>query len=478
MLTCCGGRQGGVAATSGGVVGAGISRHWSVLTSAWALETQRSRSRRRYEQTEFLPAALEVVESPSSPFGRAGLWFLIVSVLLAVAWSFLGRLDVVVVATGRIIPADRVKLIQPSELGVVRGIHVREGQQVRAGQLLVELDPTTAGADDVQARTGLTAAEMDRARSRALLSYLGGRGLDFVPPAGAAPETAAVQRELVQSQIREFEARRAILAQERAQHAAEAAGARAEEAKLRDTLPLLDRQLEARRNLAEKGHYSRLRVLEMEEQRIERARSIEVQQAAAARAEAAIRGIDEQLNQLRSELVRTTVSDLAQAQDNATLRSQEIAKTGMRNQLMQLRSPVDGIVQQIAVHTRGGVVEPAQALMVIVPRDGQLIAEARVTSRDIGFVRAGQPVRVKIDAFPFTDYGTIEGVLESVSADAVEDEKLGLVYTARVRLAETKRLPLTPGMSISAEIKTGARRVIQYLLSPIMTRLDEAGRER
>jgi hemolysin D len=448
------------------------------MTSAWALETQRSKSRRRYEQSEFLPAALEVIESPASPFGRVGLWFLIVAVVLALLWAFIGKLDVVVVASGRTIPADRVKLVQPSELGVVRAIHVREGQQVRAGQLLIELDPTTTGADDVQARTGLNAAEMDRARSRALLSYLGGRGLAFAPPSGAAPATASVQRELLQSQVQEFEARRGMLMQERGQHMAELAGARAEVAKLRDTLPLLDRQLEARRSLADKGHYSRLRVLEMEEQRIDRARSMEVQQAAAARAQAAIGGIDQQMNQLRSELVRTTVTDLAQAQDNATLRSQEIAKTGMRNRLMQLRSPVDGTVQQIAIHTRGGVVEPAQALMVIVPRDSQLVVEARVTSRDIGFVRAGQPVRVKVDAFPFTDYGTIDGVLESVSADAMDDEKLGLVYTARIRMEGRRPLPLTPGMSISAEIKTGSRRVIQYLLSPIMTRLDEAGRER
>lgn len=145
---------------------------------------------------------------------------------------------------------------------------------------------------------------------------------------------------------------------------------------------------------------------------------------------------------------------------------------------MQLRSPVDGIVQQLAVHTRGGVVQPAETLMLVVPREGQLVVDARVSSRDVGFVRAGQPVRIKVDAFPFTDYGTVEGVLENLSPDAIEDEEAGLVYAARVRIAQRGRLPLGPGMSVSAEVRTGRRRVIQYLLSPIVTRVDEAGRER
>ncbi|MFN3727341.1 MAG: HlyD family type I secretion periplasmic adaptor subunit [Allosphingosinicella sp.] len=458
-----------------------LARHWAVLSSAWSLETERAREKRRREQTEFLPAALEVIETPASPFGRIGLWLLIGGVGLALIWAVVGRLDVVVVAPGRTLPADRVKIVQPSDLGVVRAIHVRDGQQVRAGQLLIELDPTAAGADDAQARTGLVAAEVDRARSRALLSYLAGRGLHFSAPPGVPGEVAAVQRDLVRSQVEDYEARRGVLLRERGQHAAELSGAQAEIAKIGETLPLLDRQLDARRSLADKGHFSRLRVLELEEERIERVRNIEVQQAAAARAREAMGGIDAQIAQLRSELLRSTVKDLADAQDNADLRSREIEKTDMRRRLMQLRAPVDGTVQQLAVHTLGGVVQPAEALMVIVPRDGQLVVEAMVPNKDVGFLRAGQPVRIKIEAFPFTDHGTVDGRLESISPDAIEDEQRGLVYSARVRILDgpggRPRLPLTPGMAVTAEIKTASRRVIQYLLSPIMTRIDEAGRE-
>lgn len=463
---------------------AGVAKHWSVLTSAWAIDAEQAKQRQRYAQTEFLPAALEVIETPASPFGRIGLWLLIGGVGVALLWSILGKLDVVVTAPGRIMPADRVKIVQPSELGVVRAIHVRDGQRVKAGQLLIELDPTTAGADDAQARTGLMAARVDRARSEALLEYLDGRSSRFVAPDGTPADLASVQRDLVSTQIAEYEARRAILTRQRGEHAAELQAAEAERRKLEETLPLLDRQIEARRQLVTKGHFPRLRLYEIEEQRIERVRNMDVQMAAAAKARAAIGGIDAQIGQLRSELARTAVKDLADARDNNDLRTNEIAKTDLRNRLMRLTSPVDGTVQQLAVHTLGGVVEPAQALMVIVPASAALMVEAKVSNKDIGFVGVGQPVRVKVDAFPFTDYGTVNGTLAGLSRDAVEDEKLGLVYNARVQLDDdaisegNKQFLLGAGMSVSAEIKTARRRIIQYLLSPIATRLDEAGRER
>ena len=461
---------------------AGVVRHWSVLTSAWAMDAEQAKAKRRREQTEFLPAALEIIETPGSPVARFGLWLLIGGVGVALLWAFIGKLDVVVSAPGRIIPADRVKVIQPTELGVVRAIHVADGQHVRAGQLLVELDPTAAGADDAQARTGLMAAQIDRARSRAVLSYLNGGGGGFVAPEGTPTELASIQRNLVRTQIQEYEARRAILTRQRSEHVAEVQAAEAEIRKIGETMPLLDQQIAARETLVVQGHFPRLRLYELEEQRIERARNADVQAAAAAKARAAIAGIDAQLGQLRSELARSTVKDLAEAQDNSDLRRNEIAKTDMRNRNMRLVSPVSGTVQQLAIHTLGGVVQPAEALLVIVPDDSQLVVEAKLPNREAGFVREGQPVRLKIEAYPFTDYGTVPGVLESVSRDAVEDEKLGLVYNARVRLdgpaARRSGMSLTPGMATTAEIKTARRRIVRYLLSPISARLDEAARER
>lgn len=461
-----------------------LAQHWSVIRSAWAIDTELSRNRAAYRQTEFLPAALEVIETPASPFGRIGLWFLICAVAAALLWSFISKLDVVVVAPGRIIPVDRVKTIQPTELGVVRTIYVRDGQSVNAGQLLIDLDPTTSGADDAQARTGLEAAELDRARSQTILEYLRSSRFSFAPPVGTSVAAASIQRDLVHAKIEEYKSRRGILLQQRREREAELAAARAEEAKLRETLPLLEKQLAARQSLADKGYYSRLRVFEIEEQRIERLRNMDVQRASASKASAAIAGIDNQLSQIQSELRQGAVQDLADARDNATLRSNEIEKTAYREGLMRLRSPIDGTVQQLAVHTRGGVVQAADPLMVIVPKHSQLMVEARVLNKDVALLRAGQTVRVKVDAFPFTDFGTLDATLDSVSRDAIEDEKLGLVYMARIRLPRAPKMAggrsfsLSPGMTVNAEIMAAKRRVIQYLLSPIAVRLDEAGRER
>jgi hemolysin D len=460
-----------------------LARHWEVIRSAWQLERAR-RSDPRSGFEEFLPGALEIIERPASPLGRLGLWLLIGGVALALLWSWFGRLDIVVTAPGRVIVASRVKLVQPSELGVVRAIHVQEGQRVRAGQLLVELDPTNAGAEDAQARTGLLAAEIDAARNRAIARYLAGGGVRVDLPAATPGDVARLQRDLVRTQIADYEARRAVLLRARGEHVAERAAAEAEERKLAETLPLLDRQLDARRSLADRGYYSRLRVHELEEQRIERVRNMDVQRAIAAKAQAAIGGIDAQLMQLRSDLAASTSKELATARDNTTLRRNEIEKTAARRRLMQLRAPVAGTVQQLAVHTVGGVVEPAQQLMVIVPETARLIVETRIASKDMGFVRTGQPVRIKVDAFPFTDFGAVGGRVVGLARDSVEDEKRGLIYPGRVALDRayvmdgTRRIPLTPGLSVTAEIRTGRRRIIQYLLSPIATRLDEAGRER
>lgn len=461
-----------------------FASHWSVFSSAWSLDVEQAKARRHYAQAEFLPAALEVIETPASPFGRIGLWLLIGGVAIALLWAVVGKLDVVVTAPGKVIPVDQVKIIQPTELGVVRAIHVRDGQQVKAGQLLVELDPTSTGADDAQARTGLMAAQVDRARSEAMLSYLRGGRSEFVAPVGIPSELSAIQRDLVSTQIQEYEARRAILSRQRGERLSELAGAVAERRKLEETLPLLEKQIEARQVLVEKGYFPKLRLYELQEQRIERVRNIEVQAAAAGKSNAAIAGIEAQLNQLRSELARSSVKDLADAQDNSNLRTSEISKTQMRNSLMRLTSPVDGTVQQLAIHTIGGVVEPAQAIMVIVPKGSSMAIDAKIPNKDVGFVREGQAVRVKIDAFPFTDYGTLDGTLERISGDAIEDEKLGLYYAARVRLhnrasqGRSGSINITPGMSVLAEVRTGRRRVIQYLLSPISSRLKEAGRER
>ncbi|MBB4837508.1 hemolysin D [Sphingomonas kyeonggiensis] len=461
-----------------------LAHHWQVLRTAWRMESEAKARRRPKLDHEFLPAALEIIEKPPSP-GLRWLMLLLCSLFgVALLWSWIGKVDTVAVATGKVVPSAKIKIIQPIEIGAVRAIHVRNGQRVKRGQLLIELDPTLAGADDAQASQGLLSARLTQARSDALVRYLATGHLAYVPPAGTPAAAAATQAGLARAAVAEYEAERASLQEARAQSSADLAAANAELAKLLQTLPLVDKQLEGRRTLTDKGYYSRLKLLEYEQLRVEHVQNIAVQRSAAAKARAAIANTDAQIARLRETFGKAAFSDLSEAEDKGAVASEEIRKTLRRRQYQELRSPVDGVVQQLAIHTVGGVVQPAQPLLVIVPSADEVEVEAQILNRDIGFIREGQPVRVKLEAFPFTDYGLIDGEVASISRDAIEDEKRGLIYAVRVRLKRRtiaiggREMPIGPGLAVQAEIRTGERRIIQYLLSPIAETIDEAGRER
>ncbi len=479
-----------------------LARHWQVLRASWQDQNARERQAKPQSDHEFLPAALEIMEKPPSPGLRYLLLSLCVLFTFGLIWSVVGKVDVVAVASGRVVASGNSKTIQPLEAGIVRAIHVRNGQRVVAGQLLIDLDPTIATADAAQAGQGLLDARLIAARNAALIAHVDGRPARFVAPPGTPRDIATTQAQYVRNAIAEYEAQRATLVQQQGERRAELAAANAEIASLQQTLPLIDQQLEARRQLTERGHFSRLRLLEYEQLRIEHIQNIAVQRANAQGARAAIATLDAESRTLRETFGRVAVSELATAQNDASQREQEVARTGRRREYQELRAPVSGTVQQLAVSTIGGVVQPAQALMIIVPNEAEAIVEAQILNRDIGFIREGQPVRVKLEAFPFTDYGLIEGVVDSISRDAIDMSSApgsesaiqrdannrptqpGLVYAARIRLNQrTIRVRgrdqlIGPGLAVQAEIKTGERRIIQYLLSPIAQTLDEAGRER
>jgi hemolysin D len=477
-----------------------LAKHWAVLRTSWGMQNEADRNKRPISDHEFLPAALEIMEKPPSPGLRMLLLMTCAFFAAALLWSVIGKVDVVAVASGKIIPSSKVKTIQPLEIGQVRAIHVGNGQHVEEGQLLVELDPTLATADESQARQNLLASRLVQGRNTALLAYLDGQPTSFVVPEDAPASTVAVEEQFVRTSIAEYEAQSASLKQQIAQRAAELTSSEVEINKLRLTLPLVDQQLEARRKLTEQGNYARLKLLEYEQVRIEHIQNIDVQHANAARARAAMSSLEAEIRKLRETFGKTAVTELVLARDKAQLAAEELRKTTRRREFLQLRAPVAGTVQQLAVATIGGVVQPAQALMIIVPDGAEIEVEAHVLNKDVGFVREGQPVRVKLEAFPFTDHGLVPGIVEGISRDAIDlsqaqsngpqrDEKNrpiqpGLVYAARIRLLETsirvrdRKQALGPGLSVQAEIKTGERRIIQYLLSPIMQALDEAGRER
>ncbi len=462
----------------------GWGHHWRVVRDALAADRERRRTALRSTDTDFLPAALEVIERPVSPTWRIVTWLLVSVFVVALAWSILGRVDIVASAPGTLIPTGKVKLIQSPDAGVVRAIHVRDGDVVRKGQPLIDLDPTLSGADLAQAEKALATAELDVARGRALADALAGRGIRFDPPPGTSPDVVATQRRLIEAQLAEVDATSAGLAAARASALADAAGARAQIAKLDETVPILDRQLDNMRGLDARGYAPGLRLLELQRQRRQEAGDRDIAHTQQARALAEARKAGQQILQTREQARHTVLAELAKAEADAILRREEVTKARQKNRFQRLLAPADGTIQQVQVHTIGGVVEAAKPLMTLVPAHDGIEVEARVLNKDVGFIHVGQGAAVKLEAFPFTRYGAVPGRVARISRDAVPDEKLGQVYMATILLdrtnivADGRTMALSPGLSATVDIKTGRRRIISYLLSPIQTRIEQAAREK
>ena len=461
-----------------------LAHNWRVMREALKADRARRKAHAASADVAFLPAALEVIETPVSPTGRLTAWILMAGMIVTLAWLMLGHVDVVASASGKIVPSGSVKIVQSAGTGVVRAIHVHDGDRVQRGQLLIELDTTLSGADLQQARKGLLAAEIDVARNRAIADALSGRGVRFAPPAGTPPDIAITQRRLIEAQVGAIEATAASLAAARSSSLSEAGAAAAQAAKLDATVPILDRELEAMQRLDAKGYAPGMRLLELQRQRRGEAGDRDVAAAQQARGTSDALKFRRQSDEIRAEARRVALADLAKAEGEAILRREEVTKASRRAGLQALRAPETGTVQQLAVHTVGGVVEAARTLMVIVPGDGTLEVEARVLNRDAGFVHEGQDAVVKIEAFPFTRYGSVPGRVVSISRDAVPDPKLGATYVAQIRLdratisVDGRATPLSAGLGVTADIRTGSRRIISYLLSPVQTSVQQAGRER
>ena len=276
----------------------------------------------------------------------------------------------------------------------------------------------------------------------------------------------------------------ASIDQSLAQRHADAASTASVLEKLRQTLPLVTQRAESVRKLADSNLVARNSYLEIEQERIAAQQDLAAQGSALASTNAAIAGLNEQRTLAVAEARRTALEKVEELGQRVSGQQQELIKARDIASNQVLTSPVDGIVQQLKVHTIGGVVQPAEPLLVVVPKDQQLEVEARVLNKDVGFVRAGQAVAIKVESFPFTRYGVIDGVVTSVSRDAIADEKLGLYYDARVRVAKSiMRIDgvdvlLSPGMVVTVEVTTGSRRLIEYVLSPVMQHIEESGRER
>ena len=433
-------------------------------------------------QYEFLPAAEEIVETPAAPLGALVVWLVTLLLIVALAWSYFGRIDIVAVANGKISTEGSTKIIQPAVSGVVTNINVHEGQRVKKGETLLALDKTTAEKDVATANQSLNAARVERDILRRLA--VDGNTDEIINNADLPDEVKAMLRQFASSQAALSAARQQAVNgtisnyQQQLQFNQQAKNQLETNAQ-----NLKNRKAEIEKQLPNANPVDKLRLqneLSNIDQRI-------------TSADSAVLGQNQQLLQSQSALTQAQNQSQTQiAETNSAFNNQIIASEKriieLENNLVKARqvlaqttitAPVDGTVLSLTVKTIGGVVNAGQQLAQIVPEKVPLYVDAALDNQDVGFVKPGQRVVVKVATYPFQRYGYLEGTVENISPDAIQDDKKGLIYKAKIKLNDEKsskqnQLKLLPGMSVSAEITTGQRRIIEFFLDPLMTKADES----
>ena len=443
---------------------------------------------------DFAPPLLRMQEQPPAPLAGWYLRTLLGLFAFLLLWAMLGRLDIVAVAEGKLVPEGYLKIVQPSEQGIVRDILVKEGERVEAGQVLIRMDPVLAEADATQLRNE---HQRRRLALRRIDAQLAGR-----PLVRAADDVAAIHAEARAQHAANVLAYQNALAQEqllKEKAENDLAAAREVKMKLEQTLPHYIAQEAAYNKLSREGFAGQLMVTEKQRDRIEKEQDLRSQEYLIRSSLALIAQSDRKIAQITADYRRQLQTERVDATSQLDRAGQELAKISHRQQLLELKAPQAGTVKDLATHTTGTVAAPGTILMTLVPQGDQVIAEVWVGNQDVGFVRSGQDVKLKLMAFPFQKYGMVKGRVAQVSADATEassantrsdaltgrDRPMGplayraLVYLDRQDLSfEQMRYALAAGMQVSAEINLGTRTVMEYLMSPVQKAFHEAGRER
>ncbi|MDO6422130.1 HlyD family type I secretion periplasmic adaptor subunit [Saccharophagus degradans] len=457
----------------------------------------------REQFTDFLPAALEILEKPPSPAGRWLGVCLIGLFSIAILWAIFGKVDIVATAEGKIIPGDRVKLIQPMQMGVISAIFVSEGEYVQKNQPLMELDQTLTGADRRRLQSEIRFLSINAIREmsfgellkntekslnsesavqlailEALLMSAQSIGLTL------SESEKSMQLAMVDQKWRDYRNQSDILHSQYQNKLAELESIDANIKKYQSTLPLIGRRVNALQTLSDDGLIAETQLLELQEQLINQQQSLAFSLAQKNQVQAAASEVLQLVASLDNRTRKENLETLEGLQKQLHVAQEEWAKADELYAKQILASPVAGRVKQLAVHTIGGVVKEAQVLMQIVPEERFLEVEALLQNKDIGFIHTGQKAEVKIHTFPFTKYGVMNANVVDITADAIDDEKQGLVYKVRLKMdgtqlfVDSQWVDLLPGMSVTAEVKTSKRRLIEFFLSPLLRYKDESVRER
>ena len=454
-------------------------------------------------EREFLPPLLEIQETPPSPVKRWVLWSIIGLVITLIVWATVGRISIVATAPGKFIPDGRVKEVQPLESSIVKAIHVKEGQRVHEGDLLLELDPTLSAAELAASTDKYGFNKLEQAR---LTAELTNGTAHYVAPDQSATRVALEERMREARQ----QAHEAKLAEAKAtvqEKESALAAAVATLRKYEETTAIAAEREASARPLVDTGAISRVDYLQLKEDLAQNRNDLSAQVETAQQAQAAVVEAQRAHQSVERDRVADIYKDLDQRVTDEPALKGDLDKSRQMYALKWLRAPVSGLVQKVDVTTVGQVVTPAQSLVTIVPDGTPLVVEATVSNEDIGYLKLGQPVEVKVDTFPFQRYGSLKGTLVSISPDA-EDKNAaardtdtragagnaqsddpthdpaatpntGYVYKIRIHTEDSHFVvdgeprPVLSGMTVQADITTDKRRVIDFFLSPVVKYLDE-----
>ncbi|WP_413662761.1 HlyD family type I secretion periplasmic adaptor subunit [Microbulbifer sp. CNSA002] len=453
---------------------------------------------RRDSVLEFVPAALEVERSPPNPLG---LWLINTICLfftIAILWAIFGKIDIVAVAEGNLIPDGKVKTIQAKELSVVREIHVEEGSQVDAGDPLITLDATNAAADQDRLENELTVSrarlERERVFSALLPALRDGRAstidealilLKAQLAATGVEEQFHFQRTLLRGYLSDHLAEVRLIDQQITSKQQELRMSRTLVRKAEKKLPILTERTDSLRQLLDRQMVARDRYLELEQQRIDAEEELALERERIGQYQSQLEELNLQASALLSNALYQSYSQQEELERNIAAQTKELEKARLRRDQQVIRAPIAGTVQELTIHTKDAVLESAQALMQIVPRGSNLQVQAWILNKDIGFVEEGHPVTVKVSTYNFTKYGTVSGVVANISKDAVMDEERGYRYLCDIELdaQELKQsndasLFLRAGMHVVAEVKTGRRNIYEYFTKPVRESFDSSFVER
>lgn len=473
-------------------------------------DTQSAQAHRKLapEKLAFLPAALEIQAAPPPKWSRSLLWAISLLIVLLIAWASWAEIDIIATSQGKIVPSGRVKVIQPLETGVVKTIFVKEGQHVKAGDKLIALDNTASQADADRLNNEWQGQTADLLRLRHFIQRVENKKphnydnnnlksnnnakehSSLVNDINSTTEMSPLarlklnQRLLLDSSLQEYQSKIDSFLSEIVKLSAEKKAIKINIIRLTKTLPLITEQVGSLQSLLSESMVSRNQYLELEQERINQEEMLNLEGAKAEQISASILSAEQNLTAYRAEIRRNTLQEINQLTRQSESTKQELSKAKRLTALRILTTPVDGVVEELVIATIGGIVTPAQELLKIVPNGQVLEIEAGLLNKDIGFVHTGQITEIKIDSFPFTKYGVIDGEVTDISADAIEHEKMGLLFPLKASMktdeinVDGKWIKLKPGMSVTLEIKTGTRRLMEFLLAPLMRGVSEGARER